>query len=1039
MHATGAVTRKTSGTLDPLAPGEALRIVNRAKERYEAMGRYDPVKADKIAARLFLDLIRPWSGNPIVLGRACGISPVALWKWKTRRTPVHIDTVAKACDRLARQLISPVALAGEAANLMAGIPWTGKKTGSQLLHYAVTHRLSAHCLFHLARRQERLNASDHARSLGVPQGLLARMSAPPECDRQYAMWRGNYQLNTIARRFGLETADDVADFKLMVRHGAAVLRPRQHELAQAFREGAEKEPRSAFLRQFLSLLKERHGLRSNGELAEAVIERIAPSGAPGADDAIQLERRLSNVTKPTHNCVRLLPAWASGMAALAFPGEAEMGLRKALIRYLAASRQPDREGSMSRPSPARKNQIAGETAMGHPMTRERHGAHLSGFTLLELAIVLVIIALVTGMAITSGISVVETARLTATQKKMKAIDDALMQYRASNDRLPCPADLTITQGSANFGLEAGAGAGSAIGTGTGVCTGTGMLPAANFTGAGATNTSQTAAEGAIPAITLGLSPDFMYDGWGNHFRYAVDLSYTAGGAFAGTNIGCVNAAVTVNDANGNARSTGSVYALISHGANGHGAYTRNGVIENAGSVNTNELTNCHCNSSGASTGYAPTYVQMQQTSDPANALDNFDDLVSYKERWQMQTTWDKAGGCVYIYVADTNNYRVEKFSGGSYQLSVGTGYQGAGGTIGTYGNGGNGQFGAQWGPGPLGVVTDSSGNIYVMDTDPATAYNTSIQKFSSSGAYLSTPVNSPYGTGDGATSYIWGMTMDASGNFYIVDSDSNAGENGTGFRIEKFSSSGAYLMTIGGDKGDGTHTCTQCNSTSSCTCYGGSGDGQFYFPGSVAVDASGNIYIADAANSRVQKFSGSGTYLMTIGGDKGDGTHTCTQCNNASSCTCTFGSGNGQFENPSGIAVDASGNIWVLENYIGRVQEFNSKGTWLQTIGGDKGDGTHTCTQCNSISSCSCYNGGLNGQFDNANFMSLDASDNVYVSDTGNNRVQVFNSGGTWLMSIGGPSPYTCEVSPASSPPACAAGLGNGQFNNPNGIVVSGR
>jgi hypothetical protein len=337
MHSTCTKTRKLSGTLDPLPPEEALRILNRAKERYAAMGRYDPEKADRIAAGLFRDLIWPWTGNPVVLGRACGISPVALWKWKTRR----IDTVAKACDRLARQLFSSSALAEEAANLMAGLPWKGRKTGSHLLRYAVAGSLSAHSLFHLARRQERLNASQYAGSLGIPLGLLARMSAPPECDRQYAMWRGNYQLNTVALRFGLTSADDIADFKLLVRRGAAVVRPQQSELAKVFRACAEKEPRAQFLRRFLSLLKDRHGLRTNRELAKAVIERITPSGARGADDEIQLARRLSNLTKPTHSCIRLLPAWAGGIAALAFPGEREVGLRRALIRYLIARSQSD--------------------------------------------------------------------------------------------------------------------------------------------------------------------------------------------------------------------------------------------------------------------------------------------------------------------------------------------------------------------------------------------------------------------------------------------------------------------------------------------------------------------------------------------------------------------------------------------------------------------------------------------------------------------------------------------------------------------------
>jgi prepilin-type N-terminal cleavage/methylation domain-containing protein len=255
----------------------------------------------------------------------------------------------------------------------------------------------------------------------------------------------------------------------------------------------------------------------------------------------------------------------------------------------------------------------------------------SGFTLLELSVVLTIIAVVVGMSVSMGISMVATAHQSATQKKMKAIDDALLKYRTANDRLPCPGDLTIVQGATNFGIEA---------ANMGICTG--GSPSANFTGSGVTNTWQTAAEGAVPAVTLGLSPDFMFDGWGNRFRYAVDVSYTTKGIFAGTGISCINGAITVNDGNGNPRSTGSIYALISHGANGHGAYTTSGVTINASSSSADELTNCHCNSSGVTTTSSgvqttkpATYVQKSPAYDSGqagNSLYYFDDLVSYKER-----------------------------------------------------------------------------------------------------------------------------------------------------------------------------------------------------------------------------------------------------------------------------------------------------------------------------------------------------------------------------------------------------------------------
>lgn len=69
---------------------------------------------------------------------------------------------------------------------------------------------------------------------------------------------------------------------------------------------------------------------------------------------------------------------------------------------------------------------------------------------------------------------------------------------------------------------------------------------------------------------------------------------------------------------------------------------------------------------------------------------------------------------------------------------------------------------------------------------------------------------------------------------------------------------------------------------------GGSGNGQFNFPYDVAVDASGNIYVADSNNHRIQKFDSSGNFLLKWG---------------------SFGSSDDQFRDPAGIAVHASGKL----------------------------------------------------------------------------------------------------------------------------------
>ena len=80
----------------------------------------------------------------------------------------------------------------------------------------------------------------------------------------------------------------------------------------------------------------------------------------------------------------------------------------------------------------------------------------------------------------------------------------------------------------------------------------------------------------------------------------------------------------------------------------------------------------------------------------------------------------------------------------------------------------------------------------------------------------------------------------------------------------------------------------------------GTANGQFNFPLGVATDSSGNVYVADLDNNRIQKFDASGTFLTTWG---------------------SLGSGNGQFARATGVATDGSGNVYVADAEP-RIQKF---------------------------------------------------------------------------------------------------------------------
>jgi sugar lactone lactonase YvrE len=156
----------------------------------------------------------------------------------------------------------------------------------------------------------------------------------------------------------------------------------------------------------------------------------------------------------------------------------------------------------------------------------------------------------------------------------------------------------------------------------------------------------------------------------------------------------------------------------------------------------------------------------------------------------------------------------------------------------------------------------------------------------------------------------------------------------------------------------------------------GNMDGQFNGPHGVAVDASGNVYVVDYGNSRIQKFMSNGTYLTQWG--------------------TTPGTGNGQFVNPTGVAVEGRGSVYVNGNvYVAdrgnhRIQVFTNSGAYL-TQWGTFGTG--------------------NGQFAGPGGVAVDASGNVYVADTYNHRIQVFTRGGVYLTQWGtsgvDPIPWT--------------------------------
>ncbi|HET9807735.1 MAG TPA: Ig-like domain-containing protein [Nitrososphaeraceae archaeon] len=182
----------------------------------------------------------------------------------------------------------------------------------------------------------------------------------------------------------------------------------------------------------------------------------------------------------------------------------------------------------------------------------------------------------------------------------------------------------------------------------------------------------------------------------------------------------------------------------------------------------------------------------------------------------------------------------------------------------------------------------------------------------------------------------------------------------------------------------------------------GMANGQFDAPFSAIVDSSGNVFVADTINNRIQKFQ--------LSNPCPTGT---TQVVSGVCFVTTWGSlgtANGQFSYPYGIAVDSSGNVFVADGNNERIQKFQL---------------SNSCpTGTTQVVSGVCFvtkwgsQGIADGQFEIPWGIAVDSSNNVFVADTANHRIQKFTNSGTFVTKWG------------------SQGTADGQFSSPVNVAV---
>lgn len=182
-----------------------------------------------------------------------------------------------------------------------------------------------------------------------------------------------------------------------------------------------------------------------------------------------------------------------------------------------------------------------------------------GYTLLEIALVLAVLGILLGGALTVFTQVSDAQKAEETQEKLAQIDQALKRFFAVNRYLPCPGDATLADDDA-VGAEV---FGDTDPTAAVVM---GCLP------------PQGGLEpiGALPVLTLGLPPEFMYDAWGRRISYQLTPTLRSPDSWLNESVQG-NIQVVRLDGKVLTDSTGgAAYVLISHGRNGYYAYMRDG-------------------------------------------------------------------------------------------------------------------------------------------------------------------------------------------------------------------------------------------------------------------------------------------------------------------------------------------------------------------------------------------------------------------------------------------------------------------------------
>jgi sugar lactone lactonase YvrE len=298
---------------------------------------------------------------------------------------------------------------------------------------------------------------------------------------------------------------------------------------------------------------------------------------------------------------------------------------------------------------------------------------------------------------------------------------------------------------------------------------------------------------------------------------------------------------------------------------------------------------------------------------------------------------------------------------------------------------------------PAGIVLDAAGNMFIAD-----AANGRVRKINPAGI-ITTIAGvggfGPLGDGGPATAaHLIGpadVAVDAAGNVYIADAVNNRVRivSPAGIINTFAGSGGPGPGGFGGDGGPAT--------AAACMLSG---------PAGLVIDAAGNVYISDQGNNRVRMVNTLGV-ISTIAGNGGGG---------------GFGGDGGlatapacRLNSPTGLALDGTGNLYIADSRNNRIRKITIPGGIISTAAGSGGGGFGGDGGLATAPAC---------QINRPGDIAFDASGNMYIADTRNNSIRFVTVAGiiSTVVDISNTGGYTGDNGPAAA----------AHINQPGGLAI---